>query len=75
MKKKDSNLVKMQVDIVELFTRLNSLVTYHTNFFITHTLPFTIQSLPLTDYHTIPHFDPIKIYSYGKCCGKRRNCL
>ena len=29
----------------------------------------------LTHYHTMPHFDALKIYSCGKHCGKRRNCL
>ena len=26
-------------------------------------------------YYTIPHFDPLKIYSCGKHFEKRRNCL
>ena len=25
--------------------------------------------------HTVPHFDTLKIYSYGKHREKRRNCL
>ena len=29
----------------------------------------------LTHYHTIPHSDTLKIYSCGKDCEKRRNCL
>ena len=29
----------------------------------------------LTYYHTMPHFDALKIYSCGKHCKKRRNCL
>ena len=29
----------------------------------------------LTHYHTMPHFDALKIYSCGKHCEKRRNCL
>ena len=29
----------------------------------------------LTYYRTMPHFDALKIYSYGKHCEKRRNCL
>ena len=29
----------------------------------------------LSYYHTIPHFDTLKIYSCGKHCEKRRNCL
>ena len=29
----------------------------------------------LTHYHTIPHFEALKIYSCGKHCEKRRNCL
>ena len=29
----------------------------------------------LTHYHTIPHFDALKIFSRGKHCEKRRNCL
>ena len=29
----------------------------------------------LTHYHKIPHFDALKIYSSGKHCEKRRNCL
>ena len=29
----------------------------------------------LTHYHTILHFDALKIYSCGKQCEKRRNCL
>ena len=28
-----------------------------------------------THYHTMPHFDTLKIYSFGKHCEKRRNCL
>ena len=31
--------------------------------------------LYLTHYHTMPHFDALKIYSCGKHCEKRRNCL
>ena len=33
------------------------------------------SSLYLTHYHTIPHFDALKINSCGKHCEKRRNCL
>ena len=29
----------------------------------------------LSHYHTMLHFDALKIYSYGKHCEKRRNCL
>ena len=29
----------------------------------------------LTHYHTMPHFDALKIYSCGKHCENRRNCL
>ena len=29
----------------------------------------------LTHYHTMLHLDALKIYSYGKHCEKRRNCL
>ena len=29
----------------------------------------------LTHYHTMPHFDTLKIYSCGKHFEKRRNCL
>ena len=29
----------------------------------------------LTHYQTVPHFDALKIYSCGKHCEKRRNCL
>ena len=29
----------------------------------------------LTHYHTMPHFDALKIYSCGKHREKRRNCL
>ena len=29
----------------------------------------------LTHYHTIPRFDTVKMYSCGKHCEKRRNCL
>ena len=38
---------------------------------------FQKPSLPrfLTHYHTIPHFDALKIYSCGKQCEKRKNCL
>ena len=28
----------------------------------------------LTHYHTVLHFDALKIYSCGKHCEKRRNC-
>ena len=37
---------------------------------------FNVQSIfYLTHYHTMPHFDALKIYSCGKLCKKRRNCL
>ena len=29
----------------------------------------------LTHYRTVPHSDALKIYSCGKHCEKRRNCL
>ena len=29
----------------------------------------------LTHYHTMTHFDTLEIYSCGKHCEKRRNCL
>ena len=29
----------------------------------------------LTHYYTMPHIDAQKIYSCGKHCEKRRNCL
>ena len=29
----------------------------------------------LTHYHTRPHFDAVKVYSCGKHCEKRINCL
>ena len=29
----------------------------------------------LTHYHTMPHFDALKIYCFGKHCEKRRNCF
>ena len=29
----------------------------------------------LTHYHTMPHFDALKICNSGKHCEKRRNCL
>ena len=29
----------------------------------------------LTHYHIMPHFDALKIYTCGKHCEKRRNCL
>ena len=29
----------------------------------------------LNHYHTMPHFEAIKIYSCGKHCEKRKNCL
>ena len=34
-----------------------------------------VFSTLLTHYHTIPHFDTLMIYSCGKHCEKRRNCL
>ena len=33
------------------------------------------QEKGLTHYHTMPHFDTLKIYRCGKHCEKRRNCL
>ena len=29
----------------------------------------------LTHYHTMPHFEALKIYSCGELCEKRRYCL
>ena len=34
-----------------------------------------ISGKVLTHYHTMPHFDALLIYSCGKHCEKRRNCL
>ena len=34
-----------------------------------------LKRVKLTQYHTIPHFDELNIYSCGKHCEKRRNCL
>ena len=34
-----------------------------------------IQGKGLTHYHKIPQFDALKIYTCGKHCEKRRNCL
>ena len=33
------------------------------------------QEISLTHYHTMPHFEALKIYSCVKHCEKRRNCL
>ena len=33
------------------------------------------ETSQLTHYHTMPHPDALKIYSYGKHCVKMRNCL
>ena len=35
----------------------------------------TKMKFHLIHFHTIPHFDALKIYSCGKHCEKRRNCL
>ena len=32
-------------------------------------------SILFTHYHTMPHFDALKIYSCRKHCDKRTNCL
>ena len=42
---------------------------YHTSFCS------TILLSVLTLFHTMPHFDALKIYSCGKHCEKMRNCL
>ena len=39
------------------------------------TLSVSSREWSLTHYHTMPHFDTLKIYSCGKHCEKRRNCL
>ena len=41
---------------------------------------WTLSNIPSSDEelilcHTVPHFDALKIYSCGKHCVKRRNCL
>ena len=38
-------------------------------------LAITLQQLHFIHYHTMPHFDTLKIYGYGKHCEKRRKCL
>ena len=38
-------------------------------------VPCSVRKGRLTHYHTTPHFDALKIYSFGKHCEKRRNCL
>ena len=34
-----------------------------------------INGKGLTHYHTMPHFEALKIYGCGKNCEKSRNCL
>ena len=34
-----------------------------------------VLDLDSQDLHIMPHFDTLKIYSSGKHCEKRRNCL
>ena len=56
--------------------------------YITHSLIHHFETVPnskklqtttetwlLTHYHTMLHFDALKIYSCGKHCEERRNCL
>ena len=46
------------------------------NFVLTSTVSFFCHiHVLLPHYNTIPNFDTLKIYSYGKHCKKRRNCL
>ena len=40
-----------------------------------HVILSTKMKFHLIHFHTIPHFDALKIYSCGKHCEKRRNCL
>ena len=47
--------------------------TYNTQM---HCSKFSIATFFfLTNYHIMLHFDALKIYSCGKHCEKRRNCL
>ena len=32
-------------------------------------------SYSINHYHTMPHFDALKIHSYGKHCEEKKNCL
>ena len=36
---------------------------------------FIVHHIYLTHYHTMSNIDALKLYSCGKHCGKRRNCL
>ena len=43
--------------------------------FVSFSSTFHFNPRHLTNYHTIPHFDALKMDSCGKHCEKRRNCL
>ena len=51
----------------------------HFLLFLQYFLPYrkhkSLFELHLTHYHTMLQFDTLKIYSCGKHCEKRRNCL
>ena len=42
---------------------------------VLHTCDKGIYNMSRYHYHTMRHFDALKIYSFGKHCEKRRNCL
>ena len=61
---------------VFIFTVCNFIITcisFVFDFCPIHSIfPYLIM---LTHYHTVAHFDALKIYSCRKRCEKRRNCL
>ena len=55
---------------------VTSIFSFSCNVFKSFSLTFVkSQCCVFTHYHTMPHFDALKIYSCGKHCEKRRNCL
>ena len=60
-------------EMISVIDRVENIVGKGENGSYQHFLFFL--TMLLTNYHTMLHFDALKIYSCGKHCEKRRNCL
>ena len=66
--------IKLSCTVKTNFEHIIKRIAWQTNF--EHIIKrIAWQCHSLTHYHTMPHFDALKIYRCGKHCEKRRNCL
>ena len=76
MKKKVGPKLWQEVQLKNDIVTSDDIKIYNTGKFQDFSASYVMKNQILrSHYHTIPHFDALKIYSSGKHCKKRRNCM